>query len=72
MNMMNFIDGLDGLVAGIAVIANGAFFLYSYMALQASGSTSYFSLGTLISAIMCGVCLGFLPLNWHPAQTLHG
>ncbi len=72
MNMMNFIDGLDGLVAGIAIIANGAFFLYSYMALQASGSTSYFSLGTLISATMAGVCLGFLPLNWHPARLFMG
>ena len=72
MNMMNFIDGLDGLVAGIAIIANGAFFLYSYMALQATGSTSYFSLGTLISAAMAGVCLGFLPLNWHPARLFMG
>ncbi|WP_375389058.1 MraY family glycosyltransferase [uncultured Amnibacterium sp.] len=72
MNMMNFIDGLDGLVAGIAIIANGAFFLYSYMALQATGSTAYFSLGTLISATMCGVCLGFLPLNWHPARLFMG
>jgi UDP-GlcNAc:undecaprenyl-phosphate/decaprenyl-phosphate GlcNAc-1-phosphate transferase len=72
MNMMNFIDGLDGLVAGIAIIANGAFFLYSYMALQASGSAVYFSLGTLISATMCGVCLGFLPLNWHPARLFMG
>ena len=72
MNMMNFIDGLDGLVAGIAIIANGAFFLYSYMALQASGSASYFSLGTLISAAMAGVCLGFLPLNWHPARLFMG
>lgn len=72
MNMMNFIDGLDGLVAGIAIIANGAFFLYSYMALQASGSAYYFSLGSLISAVMCGVCLGFLPLNWHPARLFMG
>jgi UDP-GlcNAc:undecaprenyl-phosphate GlcNAc-1-phosphate transferase len=72
MNMMNFIDGLDGLVAGIAIIANGAFFLYSYMALQASGATSYFTLGTLISAVMAGVCLGFLPLNWHPARLFMG
>ncbi|GAA4738221.1 MraY family glycosyltransferase [Amnibacterium soli] len=72
MNMMNFIDGLDGLVAGIAIIANGAFFLYSYMALQVSGATSYFSLGTLLSATMCGVCLGFLPLNWHPARLFMG
>ena len=72
MNMMNFIDGLDGLVAGVAVIANGAFFLYSYMALQATGSASYFSLGTLLSAAMCGACLGFLPLNWHPARLFMG
>jgi UDP-GlcNAc:undecaprenyl-phosphate GlcNAc-1-phosphate transferase len=72
MNMMNFIDGLDGLVAGIAIIANGSFFLYSYMALQASGSSSYFSLGTLLSATMAGVCLGFLPLNWHPARLFMG
>lgn len=71
MNMMNFIDGLDGLVAGIAIIANGAFFLYSYMA-QTSGSAVYFSLGTLLSATMCGVCLGFLPLNWHPARMFMG
>ncbi|MGT2424750.1 MraY family glycosyltransferase [Amnibacterium kyonggiense] len=72
MNMMNFIDGLDGLVAGIAIIANGAFFLYSYMALQTTGSTSYFTLGTLLSATMAGVCLGFLPLNWHPARLFMG
>ena len=72
MNMMNFIDGLDGLVAGIAIIANGAFFLYSYMALQATGSSSYFSLATLLSATMAGVCLGFLPLNWHPARMFMG
>jgi UDP-GlcNAc:undecaprenyl-phosphate GlcNAc-1-phosphate transferase len=72
MNMMNFIDGLDGLVAGIAIIANGAFFLYSYMALQATGASYYFSLGTLLSAAMAGVCLGFLPLNWHPARLFMG
>jgi UDP-GlcNAc:undecaprenyl-phosphate GlcNAc-1-phosphate transferase len=72
MNMMNFIDGLDGLVAGVAIIANGAFFLYSYMALQASGSDVYFSLGTLLSAAMAGVCIGFLPLNWHPARLFMG
>lgn len=72
MNMMNFIDGLDGLVAGVAVIANGAFFLYSYMVVQLSSPTSYFSLATLLSATMAGVCLGFLPLNWHPARLFMG
>jgi UDP-GlcNAc:undecaprenyl-phosphate GlcNAc-1-phosphate transferase len=72
MNMMNFIDGLDGLVAGIAIIANGAYFLYSYMLAQLTSPTSLFSLATLVSAVMCGVCLGFLPLNWHPARLFMG
>ncbi|MGN6445693.1 MraY family glycosyltransferase [Amnibacterium sp.] len=72
MNMMNFIDGLDGLVAGVAIIANGAFFLYSYMVLQLSSPSSYFSLATLVSATMVGVCAGFLPLNWHPARMFMG
>lgn len=71
MNMMNFIDGLDGLVAGVAIIANGVFFLYSYMILQQQNA-SYFSLGTLVSATMLGVCVGFLPLNWHPAKLFMG
>ena len=71
MNMMNFIDGLDGLVAGVAIIANAAFFLYSYMVLQLQHG-SYFSLGTLLSATICGVCIGFLPLNWHPAKLFMG
>lgn len=72
MNMMNFIDGLDGLVAGVAIIANGAYFLYSYMLLQLTQPTNLFSLATLVSAVMCGVCLGFLPLNWHPAKLFMG
>lgn len=72
MNMMNFIDGLDGLVAGVAIIANGAYFLYSYMLLQLTSPTSLFSLATLVSAVMCGVCIGFLPLNWHPARLFMG
>ncbi len=71
MNMMNFIDGLDGLVAGVAAIANGAFFLYSYMLLQLQ-DVPLFSLATVLSAVMCGVCLGFLPLNWHPAKLFMG
>ena len=72
MNMMNFIDGLDGLVAGVAVIANGAYFLYSYQIVQLTSPTNLFSLATLTSAVMCGVCLGFLPLNWHPARLFMG
>ncbi|MDN6489918.1 MAG: undecaprenyl/decaprenyl-phosphate alpha-N-acetylglucosaminyl 1-phosphate transferase, partial [Yaniella sp.] len=31
INAFNFIDGLDGLAAGVAVIGGSAFFLYSYV-----------------------------------------
>lgn len=72
MNAMNFIDGLDGLVAGVAVIANGAFYLYSYLLIRQVSPTDYFNLASLLSAIVFGACLGFLPLNWHPAKLFMG
>jgi UDP-GlcNAc:undecaprenyl-phosphate GlcNAc-1-phosphate transferase len=71
MNAVNFIDGLDGLVAGVCLIANGVFFAYSYMLLR-DFTTSNFSLATLIAAILIGACLGFLPLNWSPARLFMG
>ncbi len=73
MNAVNFIDGLDGLVAGVAIIANGAFFLYSFLLSDtATGQTERFNLASLISAILIGACLGFLPFNWHPAKLFMG
>jgi UDP-GlcNAc:undecaprenyl-phosphate GlcNAc-1-phosphate transferase len=71
MNAVNFIDGLDGLVAGVAIIANGVFFVYSYI-LQAGGGTEYFNLASLVTAVLIGACLGFLPLNFHPAKLFMG
>ena len=72
MNMINFIDGLDGLVAGVALIANGVFFLYSYLLVRDTSPTNYFNLASLIAAILVGACVGFLPLNWHPAKLFMG
>jgi len=71
MNAVNFIDGLDGLVAGVAVIAGGVFFVYAYL-LQARAQTEYFNLASLTTAILIGACLGFLPLNFHPAKLFMG
>lgn len=71
MNAINFIDGLDGLVAGVAIIANGAFFIYSYL-LQYNEQTPYYNLASLTTAILIGACLGFLPLNFHPARLFMG
>lgn len=72
MNMINFIDGLDGLVAGVGLIANGVFFLYSYLLVRDTSPTNYFNLASLIAAILVGACVGFLPLNWHPAKLFMG
>jgi UDP-GlcNAc:undecaprenyl-phosphate GlcNAc-1-phosphate transferase len=72
MNAVNFIDGLDGLVAGVAIIANGTFFIYSYILAKTSGETEYFNLASLITVILVGACVGFLPLNWHPAKLFMG
>jgi UDP-GlcNAc:undecaprenyl-phosphate GlcNAc-1-phosphate transferase len=71
MNAVNFIDGLDGLVAGVCLIANGVFFAYSYM-LSRDFTASNFSLATFIAAVLIGACLGFLPLNWSPAKLFMG
>jgi UDP-GlcNAc:undecaprenyl-phosphate GlcNAc-1-phosphate transferase len=71
MNAINFIDGLDGLVVGVAIIANGVFFVYSYL-LQLNEQTQYFNLASLTTAVLIGACLGLVPLNFHPARLFIG
>jgi UDP-GlcNAc:undecaprenyl-phosphate GlcNAc-1-phosphate transferase len=72
MNAVNFIDGLDGLVAGVVLIGTVVFFIYSYLLAQQISPTNYFNLATVISAIVIGMCLGFLPHNWHDAKIFMG
>ncbi|MBN9172038.1 MAG: undecaprenyl/decaprenyl-phosphate alpha-N-acetylglucosaminyl 1-phosphate transferase [Microbacterium sp.] len=72
MNAVNFIDGLDGLVAGVCLIASGIFFAYSYIVARDGGASSYFNLASFIAAVVIGACLGFLPLNWSPAKLFMG
>lgn len=72
MNAINFIDGLDGLVAGVALIANGTFLIYTYLLQREISPQNYFSLAGVIAAILVGACAGFLPLNWHPAKMFMG
>jgi UDP-GlcNAc:undecaprenyl-phosphate GlcNAc-1-phosphate transferase len=70
-NAINFIDGLDGLAAGIVAIGAGAFCVYS-VHLVDLGVLSRDNLGPLVAALACGVCLGFLPHNFHPAKIIMG
>ncbi len=70
-NAINLIDGLDGLASGIVAIAAGSFFLYSNR-LVSLGALSATSIGPLIAIITAGVCIGFLPHNFHPAKIFMG
>lgn len=70
-NAVNLIDGLDGLAGGIVAIASGSFFFY---AMQLGRDDILFDSnpGALLAIITAGVCVGFLPMNVHPAKTFMG
>jgi len=70
-NAVNLIDGLDGLAAGLVAIAAGTFFLYGER-LGDVGVIEPGNLGPLIALITAGICLGFLPHNFHPAKIFMG
>ncbi|KJK59905.1 MraY family glycosyltransferase [Saccharothrix sp. ST-888] len=71
VNAVNFIDGLDGLAAGMVCIAATAFFIYSYRLWYGYGINDA-APAVLFSAVLIGMCLGFLPHNLHPARIFMG
>jgi UDP-GlcNAc:undecaprenyl-phosphate GlcNAc-1-phosphate transferase len=71
VNSINFIDGLDGLASGVVAIAAGAFFVFTYQLSVEQGS-SRAAPAALISAVLCGVCVGFLPHNFNAARIFMG
>ncbi|MFI6346745.1 MraY family glycosyltransferase [Streptomyces sp. NPDC050560] len=71
INAVNFVDGLDGLAAGMVCIATIAFFMYAYRIWYGYGLEDA-APATLFSAILMGMCLGFLPHNMHPARIFMG
>ncbi len=68
---VNLIDGLDGLAAGIIAIASGAFVLYDHKLLTA-GLLGFDNPSILVAVVALGLCLGFLPFNFHPARIFMG
>jgi UDP-GlcNAc:undecaprenyl-phosphate/decaprenyl-phosphate GlcNAc-1-phosphate transferase len=72
-NAVNFIDGLDGLAAGVVAIAAGAFALYSDHLFELGRlGVDNNSIGPLVAVVALGMCLGFLPFNVHPARMFMG
>ena len=64
MNMVNFLDGMDGLASGVCAIAGLTF------------ATLALSLGKIdaavLSAVVAGACIGFLRHNFFPARIFMG
>lgn len=71
INAINMVDGLDGLAAGIVAVASLAFFAYSYL-LSVEIGFERATMATLVSALLVGMCLGFLPYNAFPARIFMG
>jgi UDP-GlcNAc:undecaprenyl-phosphate GlcNAc-1-phosphate transferase len=69
VNAVNLVDGLDGLAAGMVAIAAAAFFVYMVRSESLFGDASA---AALLSAITVGICVGFLPWNFHPARIFMG
>ena len=70
-NVVNLIDGLDGLAAGIVAIASATFLLYA-LRLGNEDVLDPGNPGGLWAIIALGVCVGFLPHNVHPARIFMG
>ena len=71
VNAVNFIDGMDGLAAGVVAISGIAFFAFAYL-LAVDYGFSRAGAPSLITAVLIGICLGFLPHNLSPAKIFMG
>ena len=78
-NAVNLTDGLDGLAAGLAMIAAGTFAVFAYV-IGRVDTSAYLNIFYLVNSgeltIFCtalaGACLGFLWFNSYPAQVFMG
>lgn len=64
INAFNFMDGIDGLAAGLGAASS--------VILVAVGLWTGQRDLVFMAAAMCGACVGFLLYNWHPAAMFLG
>lgn len=67
INSINFIDGLDGLSTGVAIIAA---LTLGFVSL--GFQSSYQPVVALLCAVFAGALLGYLPWNFNPAKVFIG
>lgn len=72
-NAVNYLDGLDGLAAGVTAIATLALFFFALITLKTeSGVLTERIEAATLSIALCGASLGFLPRNFNPAKIFMG
>ena len=64
MNMVNFLDGMDGLAAGVCAISGITFAILALSLGKVDAA--------ILSAIVAGACVGFLRHNFFPARIFMG
>lgn len=72
INAINFVDGLDGLAAGLGMIAGLAILTFALTILHDQGGTVSAYPPAIIAAGLVGICLGFLPHNFEPSRIFMG
>ncbi|WP_308252118.1 MraY family glycosyltransferase [Pseudonocardia sp. KRD291] len=72
VNAMNFVDGLDGLAAGIGMITSLATAVFCIGLIRENGNDPATYSPALIAIVLAGACLGFLPHNFNPARIFMG
>lgn len=63
-NAINLIDGLDGLAAGVALISSFTLMVIAVLSNRPDAA--------VLTSILCGSILGFLPFNFNPASIFMG
>lgn len=63
-NVINLIDGLDGLAAGITAISSFTIFVFAVLTFRPDAA--------IMSIALTGVCIGFLRYNFNPASIFMG
>jgi UDP-GlcNAc:undecaprenyl-phosphate GlcNAc-1-phosphate transferase len=64
MNMVNFLDGMDGLASGVCAISGVTFAVIALSLGKVDAA--------VLSAIVAGACIGFLRHNFFPARIFMG
>ncbi|EPD71039.1 hypothetical protein HMPREF1219_00335 [Corynebacterium pyruviciproducens ATCC BAA-1742] len=72
MNAINFIDGIDGLAAGVGMISGLATLAFALSILHDQGGAVAAYPPAIIATGLVGMCAGFLPHNFSPSRIFMG